>query len=97
MTALLHMPHASTRLATLTGVAARAGAAVAAVFRLWRNRTCIVELATLTDRQLADMGITRGDLFDARGSRWTDDPTRRLSRLRDRRLLDAEMAARHVH
>ncbi|MFP1632998.1 DUF1127 domain-containing protein [Zhengella sp. ZM62] len=97
MTALLHPAHASTRLAALTGVAARAGAAMAAVFRIWRNRTCLGELATLTDRQLADMGITRGDLFDARGSRWTEDPTRRLRMLRDERLTDAELAARHIH
>lgn len=97
MTALQHTAHVSTRLAALTGVAARAGAAMAAVFRIWRNRTCLGELATLTDRQLADMGITRGDLFDVRGSRWSEDPTRRLGMLRDQRLTDAEMAARHVH
>ena len=31
------------------------------------------------------------------GSRWNEDPTRRLSALRDERLYLAEMAARQVH
>lgn len=97
MTALQHTAHASTRLAALAGVASRAGAAVAALARNWRNRIRLAELSGLTDRELADIGITRGDLFEAGGSRWNEDPTRRLSALRDERLYLAEMAARQVH
>ena len=65
MTALQHTAHASTRLAALAGVATRAGAAVAALARNWRNRIRLAELSGLTDRELADIGITRGDLFEA--------------------------------
>ncbi|PHP66248.1 hypothetical protein CSC94_15050 [Zhengella mangrovi] len=97
MTTLHESAVAPVRFAAVSRAVARAAATVATVVRNWKHRARLVDLYRLSDSELADMGITRGDLFDAGGSRWSEDPTRRLSVLRNERLLSAEMAARHIH
>ncbi len=89
-TAFQHVAAAPAR------IAGRAVAAVARFLTAWKNRNALYLLGACSDAELADMGITRGDLFDASGSRWHEDPTRQLTAMRRQRLITAEMAARRV-
>ncbi|MCB1382253.1 MAG: DUF1127 domain-containing protein [Notoacmeibacter sp.] len=80
---------ALARLAPAARAAARAAAPVKHLAAMWLAQRDLNRLAGLSDRDLSDVGITRGDLFDIRASRWTADATRRLQ-------IDPETAARRV-
>lgn len=63
-------------------------------FRVWNNRRAFSSLSELTDWQLTDIGVTRGDLIRA-GAHGYGDPTARLSTIVSARL-SLEDAARRV-
>jgi uncharacterized protein YjiS (DUF1127 family) len=51
-----------------------------AVFRALRNRKQVMYLEDFTEEQLADIGLTRGDLLNSLERPWYDDPSQHLSR-----------------
>jgi hypothetical protein len=51
----------------------------------WRHRKGLAMLAKFDDRALADIGLTRADLYDALAQRIWDDPTAMLERRRNDR------------
>lgn len=65
------------------------------LIRTWKNRQQFKRLVDLSDWELADIGVTRADLFraDAHGY---GDPTARLNMVVSARL-SGEDAARRVH
>jgi uncharacterized protein YjiS (DUF1127 family) len=48
----------------------------------WKHRKGLATLATFDDRALADIGLTRSDLYDALAQRIWNDPTSMLERRR---------------
>ncbi|MCP8897562.1 DUF1127 domain-containing protein [Shinella daejeonensis] len=63
------------RLATqrpLPGLAARARHGIARLTRAWSNRRAIRRLNELTDRELLDLGLRRGDVAEAAASFFSD-------------------------
>lgn len=69
--------------------------AMADFLRAWKNRREIYRLGELSDHQLADIGLTRGDLHVAWRTPISEDPTATLGTLAGARLA-AEDAARRV-
>ena len=53
---------------------------------LWRNRRDTEELLDLNDHQLADIGLTRGDVRRALAGPFACDPSVMLGAMRERRL-----------
>src|SRR5690242_7176708 len=69
------------------GLAAALQRAADAMVRAWRNRRDAAVLATLDERTLADIGLTRGDVRDAFAAPLWEDPTNLLrARALERRL-----------
>ena len=62
MSALEPALHAKAILPRLTATAMRVADMVRGFARLWLNRRHMAELAELSDYQLADIGLTRGDI-----------------------------------
>ncbi|PWT87165.1 MAG: hypothetical protein C5B56_11120 [Proteobacteria bacterium] len=58
---------------------------LARVLAGWRHRKGLALLAKFDDRALADIGLTRADLYDALAQRIWDDPTTMLERRRNAR------------
>jgi len=89
MTAITQVPKSSTA-PMAQGLAAFAGIVVRRVRefgRAFKNRHDAAMLASLDDRMLADIGLTRGDLRDAFSQPLWQDPTVVLtSRIRERRI-----------
>jgi uncharacterized protein YjiS (DUF1127 family) len=54
----------------------------ACVMSGWKHRKGLALLAKFDDRALADIGLTRADLYDALAQRMWDDPTEMLERRR---------------
>ncbi|CAN0594418.1 unnamed protein product [Laminaria digitata] len=67
---------------------------VVGLVKTWQNHRALSRLSELTDRELSDIGVTRSDLHLAAGSRWQDDPTRRLASLACVRAQERERAQR---
>ena len=88
----------SQSIRSIFAAAGRAGLAAARVWESWR---AMRTLATFDDRMLADIGLNRADLRDARAQALWSDPTALLSRRRyERRLARPRLAAsfwREVH
>ncbi len=74
-----------SRSATLSAIATRAVAGLAAFLRAWRNRRAFYRLGELTDAELADIGLTRADLHVAIDVPFGGDPTVKLRALASRR------------
>ena len=55
------------------------------IVRVVRTQRQLAELDRLDDRQLADIGLDRSDVREARLLRWRDDPTGLLSGARSQR------------
>ena len=82
-------------------VAVRVVNAVARALRAWKNRREIYHLGAMSDHELADIGLTRGDLHVAWREPFGIDPTTRLGTLAEARAIQAmreaaERAARQV-
>lgn len=67
-------PQATVRAVIRDGVAA-----FLKLLRVWRNRREVMRLEDFTDRQLADIGLTRRDLDLSLATPWHDDPSVRLA------------------
>lgn len=55
------------------------------VFRALRNRREVMNLEDFTDQQLADIGLTRGDVTHSLATPWYDDPSSYLTQSARRR------------
>jgi len=90
----------------LTGIARPATAArvierVVNAFRVWKNRRDVYRLGAMSDHELSDIGLVRGDLHVAWSQRFDADPTATLGRLAEARAAGSlraatERAARQV-
>jgi len=67
------------------------------ILRMVKHRRDAAVLASLDDRMLADLGLTRGDLRDALSGPFWRDPTALLvSRVRERRHAGRERRPRRM-
>ncbi len=82
--------HAETRPA----FSARVVNAVSNFLRAWKNRRAFYELSAMSDAELSDIGLTRGDLNVAVALPFGSDPTVHLGTLADARLRPIDDAAR---
>ncbi len=79
-----------------------ANAAVAAtnhlakIFRAWRNRREIYRLGEMSDAQLSDIGLTRGDLHVVWQTPIGVDPTEQLGQISEARIRAYEALARRI-
>jgi uncharacterized protein YjiS (DUF1127 family) len=69
-------------------------AKLASLFRAVRNRREMYHLGQMSDVELADIGLRRGDLFEVAEAPLTIDPTGRLSAITASRLHD-KVIGRH--
>jgi uncharacterized protein YjiS (DUF1127 family) len=65
-----------------SGLAGRFQQRLACLLAGWKHRKGLATLATFDDRALADIGLTRSDLYDALAQRIWNDPTSMLERRR---------------
>lgn len=71
--------YSSLRVAPRQVWAVRALHAISGVYRTWRNRRAFLQLGEMSDTELADIGLRRGDLHAVVGSPFGVDPTARLN------------------
>jgi uncharacterized protein YjiS (DUF1127 family) len=71
-----------------TDVMSRMVKGLHAILRAMVNRRHLGNLNELSDHQLADIGLTRGDLYAARHTRILADPTSTLSALSRQRRYE---------
>jgi hypothetical protein len=67
------------------GLAAAAGRHVGAAFRAFMARRAMRPLASMDDRMLRDIGLTRADVIHCFSSPWSSDGFDRLTKLNDER------------
>lgn len=65
-------------------------------FRAWKNRRAFYRLGEMTDVELHDIGLTRGDLAIPSDLPFTYDPTSNLGKVARHRSRLMEAAARSV-
>lgn len=70
--------------------------AVANTFRIWKNRREFYRLGEMTDAELADIGLTRSDLYGVADLSFGSDPTKRLGSIARTRAETIEDMARRV-
>ncbi len=70
--------------------------ALSGFYSAWKNRRDFMRLGEMSDAELADIGLVRGDLHVAVGLPFGSDPTVHLSTIARQRLRVAEDAARRV-
>lgn len=93
MTALDH-PTTYAGVAPLrTDVASRVANGLKTILRAMFNRRHLGDLNELSDHQLADIGLMRSDLFEAKLTGISADPTTALSQMCQRRR-EEQMARR---
>lgn len=66
------------------------------LLRAWKNRRAFYRLGEMTDAELADVGLTRGDLYVAVDLPFASDPTVRLRSIRQSRSENVEAMARRI-
>lgn len=88
MTTLDHAPLTITGT-TRPAIARRLVANVAKIYRAWRNRGEVHRLGLMSERELADIGLTRADLHVAWRMPFGVDPTTKLGALAEARALRA--------
>jgi uncharacterized protein YjiS (DUF1127 family) len=69
--------------AVLAAAAVTAAEKAGAIYRAWANRRALYRLGEMNDIELADIGLSRSDLFAARTVPAHMDPTARLGALAD--------------
>jgi uncharacterized protein YjiS (DUF1127 family) len=67
--------------AALAAAAAAAAAKTGALYRAFVNRRALYRLGEMSDIELADIGLSRSDLFVVRSAPAHTDPTARLGAL----------------
>jgi uncharacterized protein YjiS (DUF1127 family) len=96
MTTLQH-PIATTHSDTRPALIVRVANVVSSVFRAWRNRRDFYRLGEMSDSELADIGLTRTDLYLVVRPPFTIDPTVRLGAIARARILGEEEVARRIY
>lgn len=86
----------TSRITTRPAVATRVATSIAAFFRVWKNRRAFYCLGEMSDAELADIGLTRGDLRIAIDVPFGSDPTVKLRSLASQRAFDAGGLVRKV-
>ena len=81
-------PQTTTRQPLALSLAAALVAKTNALMRAVRNRREMYHLGEMSDIELADIGLRRGDLFTAAENPLTIDPTGRLGTLADSRIRE---------
>ncbi len=76
--------HSATRPALVT----RAMRAISTFYRSWKNRRDFYELGNMSDTELADIGLTRADLYVAIRSPFDFDPTAHLGAIAQSRAAE---------
>jgi uncharacterized protein YjiS (DUF1127 family) len=69
---------------------------IAKFHRAWRNRREIYRLGEMSDAQLADIGLARGDLHVVWQTPIGVDPTEELGRMSQARMRAYEALARRI-
>ena len=64
---------------------------LASLFRAVRNRREMYHLGQMSDVELADIGLRRGDLFEVADSALKTDPTGRLGAIAASRVRESAM------
>ncbi|MDW6025147.1 DUF1127 domain-containing protein [Mesorhizobium sp. BAC0120] len=95
MAALEHVSSTS-RFAARPSLLVHALRAVSNIYRAFRNRREFYRLGEFSDAQLADIGLTRADLYVAVGNAFAVDPTVTLGAIVRRRAEDDIAGARKV-
>ncbi|NMG40780.1 DUF1127 domain-containing protein [Chelativorans sp. ZYF759] len=90
MTALEPTQHATAALPRVTAIAMRVAGFVRGIARALENRRATLELAELSDHQLADIGLTRADLAAVRRLPVGQDPTASLADIAHRRSMNGD-------
>jgi uncharacterized protein YjiS (DUF1127 family) len=96
MTTIEHATHA-LHAAARPAIMMRAATAISAFWRSLKNRRAFYRLGEMSDRQLADIGLTRADLSVAVDLPFGYDPTSHLGAMARERILRTEAQARQVH
>lgn len=65
-------------------------------YRAWVNRRAFYQLGEMSDTELHDIGLTRGDLAVPVDLPLTADPTANLGKVARQRISRMEMAARQT-
>ncbi|PSM18732.1 MULTISPECIES: DUF1127 domain-containing protein [Nitratireductor] len=87
---------ATTRPRVVAAALNRFAGWVGRQFRAWKNRREIYRLGEMTDAQLADIGLVRGDLHVAYQVSGGVDPTSVLGTMAQARRREIERGARLV-
>lgn len=86
----------TSRVASRPAIATRAVNLIANFYRAWKNRRAFYRLGEMSDAELADIGLTRGDLHVAIDVPFGGDPTVKLRSLAGERLDTIGDFARRV-
>lgn len=86
----------TSRITTRPTVAVRALAGIVAFLRAWKNRRAFYRLGEMSDAELADIGLTRADLYVAIDVPFGSDPTVKLRTLASSRSSTAGALVRKV-
>ncbi|TIR18489.1 MAG: DUF1127 domain-containing protein [Mesorhizobium sp.] len=84
------------RITTRPAVATLVVNAIANSYRAWKNRRAFYRLGEMSDAELADIGLTRGDLHVAIDVPFGRDPTAKLRAIASERADTIEDLARRV-
>lgn len=87
----------TTKRGFISDLAAQVRRRVACMLAGWKHRKGLAMLARFDDRALADIGLTRADLYDALAQRIWDDPTTMLERRRTARRSSRSQAPCGAH
>lgn len=86
----------TSRITTRPAVATLVVNAIANSFRAWKNRRAFYRLGEMSDAELADIGLTRGDLHVAIDVPFGRDPTAKLRAIASERVDTIEDLVRQV-
>ena len=84
------------RITTRPAVAMLVVNAIANSYRAWKNRRAFYRLGEMSDAELADIGLTRGDLHVAVAVPFGRDPTAKLRAIASERADTIEDLARQI-
>jgi uncharacterized protein YjiS (DUF1127 family) len=86
----------TSRITSRPAVATRVANTISNAFQAWKNRRAFYRLGEMSDAELADIGLTRGDLHVAIDVPFGADPTVKLRAIASDRVDTIEDLARRV-
>ncbi|MBZ9674435.1 DUF1127 domain-containing protein [Mesorhizobium sp. ES1-1] len=86
----------TSRISSHPAVAVRVANTVFNIYRAWKNRRAFYRLGEMSDAELADIGLTRGDLHVAVDVPFGRDPTVVLRQIASDRVETIQDIARRV-